>query len=94
MEQDCGGGYSRHSGETADIDAEVRNGLVGGSLRLLNENDAGDEEDKERHGERAHTGGADLLIKETTNEHNRGLVHLRTRICKRIFQHLNHHQTC
>ncbi len=54
-------GYSRHGGETADIDAEVRDLLIRGRLRLLDEDEARYEEYKERHGESAHTGGADLL---------------------------------
>jgi len=54
-------GYSRHGGEAADVDAEVRDLLIRGSLRLLDEDEARYEEYKERHGESAHTGGADLL---------------------------------
>ena len=55
-----GRGHLRHGREAADVDAEVRNLLVRGSLRLVHEDDAGDEEDEERHSERAHTRGADL----------------------------------
>ena len=59
-ERGCSAGHSRHGGEAADVDAEVGDLLIRGSLRLLHEDDAGDKEDEERHGERTHTGGADL----------------------------------
>jgi hypothetical protein len=58
-------GYSRHGGEAADVDAEVRDLLIRGSLRLLDEDEARYEEYKERHGESAHTSGADLLSTES-----------------------------
>jgi len=55
-----GRGHLRHGGETTNVDAQVGDLLVGSSLRLMHEDNAGDEKDQERHCEGANPGGADL----------------------------------
>ena len=57
--------HLRHRGEPADVDAEVRNLLIRGGLRPLDKDDRGHKEDEERHGERTHAGGANLVPTRT-----------------------------
>ena len=64
--------HLRHRGEPADVDAEVRNLLIRGGLRPLDKDDRGHKEDEERHGERTHAGGANLVPTRTAASKQQG----------------------